>query len=368
MATTPTRPHVLVVDDNPSITSLLFHALDAEGCDVEVAGDGLEALDQIARERPDLILLDLDIPHIPGDQLCRRLKNDPATHLIPIIIITGQSDIECKLAAWGYGADDFLIKPLHVMEVIARCRSLLRIKQLIEERDSAEAVVFALARTVEAKSLFTHGHSERVMRYALSLADAVGVTSHEREVLRKGALLHDIGKISVPDAILDKPGKLTVAEFEVIKTHPAQGAHIVEPLHSLRETLPLIRSHHERLDGQGYPDGLRGEDIPRLVRILSVADVYDALSSERPYRQSIPHATCLEMLRENALGGGLDPDLVANFHLIVRPLNEPHRTAATFGETQEEAECPRDGASVAAPKRPEMPARSYLAPVAGKSL
>jgi putative two-component system response regulator len=195
----------------------------------------------------------------------------------------------------------------------------LRIKQLIEERDSAEAVVFALARTVEAKSLFTHGHSERVMRYALDLADAVGIPRHEREVLRKGALLHDIGKISVPDAILDKPGKLTVAEFEVIKGHPAQGAHIIEPLHSLRETLPLIRWHHERLDGKGYPDGLRGDAIPRLVRILSVADVYDALSSERPYRQSMSHDHCLEVLRENALGGGLDPDLVAVFPDIVTP-------------------------------------------------
>ncbi len=204
-----------------------------------------------------------------------------------------------------------------------RCRSLLRIKQLIEERDSAEAVVFALARTVEAKSLFTHGHSERVTHYALSLADAVGVSPHEREVLRKGALLHDIGKISVPDAILDKPGKLTTAEFEVIKGHPAQGTHIVEPLHSLRETLPLIRWHHERLDGKGYPDGLRGDDIPRLVRILSVADVYDALSSERPYRQSIPHEQCLEMLRENAVGGGLDADLVAVFLTIVAPLSSP---------------------------------------------
>ncbi|HTU19167.1 MAG TPA: HD-GYP domain-containing protein [Gemmataceae bacterium] len=205
--------------------------------------------------------------------------------------------------------------------------------QLIEERDSAEAVVFALARTVEAKSLFTHGHSERVMHYALSLADVVGVPAHEREVLRKGALLHDIGKISVPDAILDKPGKLTIAEFEVIKGHPAQGAHIVEPLHSLRETLPLIRWHHERLDGKGYPDGLRGDAIPQLVRILSVADVYDALSSERPYRQSIPHGSCLEMLRQNALGGGLDPDLVAIFHDIVTPLAPDEAAAVPLDQT-----------------------------------
>jgi putative two-component system response regulator len=324
MATnTLNRPRVLIVDDNPAIIALLRHALEAERCAVEVAGDGREALARITEAPPDLILLDLNIPHIPGDELCRLIKNDPALNLIPVVIVTGQSDSKSRVSAWEYGADDFLTKPLRAAEVTARCRSLLRIKQLIEERDSAEAVVFALARTVEAKSTFTHGHSERVMHYALDLADAVGIAPHEREVLRKGALLHDIGKISVPDAILDKPGKLTTAEFEVIKGHPAQGAHIIEPLHSLRETLPLIRWHHERLDGKGYPDGLRGDAIPRLVRILSVADVYDALSSERPYRQSMSHDHCLEVLRENALGGGLDPDLVAIFHEIVTPADKP---------------------------------------------
>lgn len=320
---TPSRPRVLIVDDNPSVSSLLRHALLAEGCEVDVADDGQQALVRIADVPPDLILLDLDIPHVPGDELCRRLKSDPATNLIPVVMVTGNVDFDSKLNAWECGADDFLSKPLRIAEVTTRCRSLLRIKQLIEERDSAEAVVFALARTVEAKSLFTHGHSERVTRYALRLADAVGVSAHEREVLRKGALLHDIGKISVPDAILDKPDKLTIAEFEVIKGHPAQGAHIIEPLHSLRETLPLIRWHHERLDGKGYPDGLRGDAIPRLVRILSVADVYDALSSERPYRRSVPHEFCLRILRENALKGGLDPDLVAIFHDIVTPLTGP---------------------------------------------
>jgi putative nucleotidyltransferase with HDIG domain len=200
---------------------------------------------------------------------------------------------------------------------------------LIEERDSAEAVVFALARTVEAKSRFTHGHSERVMRYALGLADAAGVSRHEREVLRKGALLHDIGKISVPDAILDKPSALTLEELEIIKSHPTQGAHIVQPLHSLRETLPLIRWHHERPDGQGYPDGLCGDAIPRLVRILSVADIYDALSSDRPYRPSLPQEQCLEMLRQSALDGGLDTDLVAVFHTIAERLAVPDFPSAS---------------------------------------
>jgi putative two-component system response regulator len=326
---TPYSPRVLVVDDNPSVASVLHHALHSEGCVVEVAGDGCQALARIAEAPPDLILLDLDLPYISGDELCRRLKSDPTTNLIPIVMVTGHGDFESKLDAWEYGADDFLTKPLRILEVTTRCRSLLRIKKLIEERDSAEAVVFALARTVEAKSRFTHGHSERVKHLALSLADAVGVTRPEREVLRKGALLHDIGKISVPDAILDKPGPLTPAEFEIIKAHPAQGEHIVQPLHSLRETLPLIRWHHERMDGKGYPDGLSGEDIPRLVRILSVADVYDALSSNRPYRQPIPHQNCLEILRNCAQDGGLDAELVDVFQTLVEDSPSPARLPAT---------------------------------------
>jgi putative two-component system response regulator len=314
MTTVPLTGHrILIVDDNPFVSSLLQRGLAAEGCEVTVAPDGLAALDEVATSQPDLVLLDIDLPHVPGDEICRRLKADPATRLIPVVMITAAGGARNKIAAWEYGADEFLPKPFHLVEVVARCRSLLRIKRLVEERDSAEAVVFALARAVEAKSPFTHGHSERVARCSLALADALGIKGEQRELLRKGALLHDIGKISIPDAILNKPGALTAEEYDVIKQHPATGAHIVEPLASVQDAIPLIRWHHERLDGKGYPDGLQGEHIPLLVRILSVSDVYDSLSSDRPYRAPIPHTTCLEMLRENALGGGLDPELVARF-------------------------------------------------------
>jgi putative two-component system response regulator len=220
------------------------------------------------------------------------------------------------------------------VEVTTRCRSLLRIKRLIEERDSAESVVFAFARAVEAKSPYTHGHAERVRRYSLALADAVGVTAEEREVLRKGALLHDVGKISIPDAILNKPGPLTAEEYAIVKGHSAQGAHIVEPLHSVRDAVPLIRWHHERLDGRGYPDGLRGDEVPPLVRILSVADVYDSLASERPYRSAMPHGRCLEVLGEEAAGGGLDPELVKVFAERVAPAEPAQVPGGTVGETK----------------------------------
>jgi putative two-component system response regulator len=308
---------ILVVDDDPFIGSLLLHGLTPEGFKVTVVQDGQEALTQVARESPDLILLDLDLPTIPGNEVCRRLKRNPATQLIPIVMITAMGAFHNKVEAWHYDANDFLTKPFHLVEVIARCRSLLRIKRLVEEREAAEAVVFALANTVEAKSPYTHGHSERVLRLSLALADAVGIDPHDREVLRKGALLHDIGKISIPDAILNKPGPLTDEEIATIRAHPLTGAHICAPLLSMREAIPLIRWHHERLDGKGYPDGIGAQDIPRLVRILSVCDIYDSLASDRPYRSSIAHHRCLNILDEEARGGGLDPDLVRAFAAII---------------------------------------------------
>jgi putative two-component system response regulator len=312
-AAEPPTYRVVVAEDDPCNAQLFERVLAAEGHDVRVAADGTEALALIAQHKPDLILLDLDMPHVNGHEVCRRVKQDPATRLIPIVIVTADDDFEARLRSWELGADDFLSKPLHCIELAARCRSLLRVKRLIDELDTAEAVVFALARTVEAKSAYTHGHAERVTLYALALADEVGLGAGDRETLRKGALLHDIGKISLPDAILDKPGPLTAQEYEVVKQHPAQGARIVEQLRSLREAVPLIRWHHERPDGRGYPDGLCGEEIPRLVRILSIADVYDSLASKRPYRDAIEPAVCLKMLSESARGGGLDADLVDSF-------------------------------------------------------
>jgi putative two-component system response regulator len=301
------------VDDNPSIANLLRQGLTLEGYEVTVVENGLSALEVVASCPPDIVLLDVDMPYLTGDEVCRRIKTNPATRLIPIVMITSLAASHNKIAAWEDGADEFLAKPFHLVEVLARCRSLLRIKRLIEERDSATAVVFALARTVEAKSPYTHGHSERVQNRCLALAGEVGLGSEDCELLRKGALLHDIGKISIPDAILNKPGGLTEAEFDTIKQHTVQGAHIVEPLASVRDAVPLIRWHHERLDGKGYPDGLKGEQIPLLVRILSVCDVYDSLASDRPYRSAIPHERCLDLLRKEALAGGLDPELVALF-------------------------------------------------------
>jgi putative two-component system response regulator len=230
-----------------------------------------------------------------------------------VVVITGQEDAQAKLSCWEMGADDFLLKPFQRSEIVVRCRSLLRVKQLIGQMDCAEAVVFAFARAVEAKCSYTHGHSERVQEYALLLAERAGLSSAEMDALRVGALLHDIGKISLPDTILNKPGPLSADERLMVRQHTLQGMHIVEPLRSIRSAIPLIRSHHERCDGRGYPDGLTADRIPAVVRVLSIADVFDAVSSPRPYRLALPHDRCLELLRDEARKGAFDPLLVELF-------------------------------------------------------
>lgn len=327
--------HILVVDDDGAVATMLEKLLAADGHGVTVARDGREALASVTGRQPDLILTDLDMPYLSGYEVCRQIKQDPTTRLIPVVIITGRDAQEAKLRAWELGADDFLTKPFQSVEVLARCRSLLRVKRLVDELDSAEAVVFAFARVVEAKCRYTWGHSERVTSYALALACKIGLPEAKQEVLRKGGLLHDIGKINMPDSILNKPGPLTAEEYDIVRQHPVQGIRIVEPLRSIRDTIPLIRWHHERLDGKGYPDGLFGGAIPLMARVLAVADVFDALSSERPYRPALPENECLRILRENAAGGGLDPELVRCFcegHVATLEDMENHRAEPVVGQ------------------------------------
>jgi putative two-component system response regulator len=331
---------ILVVEDDPTNAAMLAALLKQNGYRVSCAADGFEALDRLAQEPPDLILLDLGLPLLDGYEVCRRIKQDPRTRLVPVVILTAQDPVDTRLRVWDLGADEFISKPIQSVELLARCESLLRAKRLTDELETAQAVLFALARAVEAKSPYTHGHAERVAAYALMLADEIRLERGQREVLRQGALLHDIGKISIPDAILDKPGALTAEEYAVVKQHTVQGARIVEPLRSLRETVPLIRSHHERLDGRGYPDGLRADQLSLPVRILAVVDVYDALSSLRPYRAAIPLPACLSILREGAAGGGLDPELVEHFATVLgaHGFPGPDSEAARPGP-ENEAEC-----------------------------
>ncbi|MDR3632661.1 MAG: response regulator [Isosphaeraceae bacterium] len=318
---------ILVAEDNLFYRHLLASTLGEWGYETIAAADGTAAWEILRREdAPRLAIVDWMMPGMDGLAVCRQLRALPKPEPTYVIVITAKEGKGNIVAALDSGADDYIAKPFDREELRARLQVGIRIVGL----QTSQAVVFAFARAVEAKSPYTQGHASRVTRYALGLADRVGVSPAERELLRRGGLLHDIGKICVPDAILDKPGALSPEEIAIIQQHPAQGVSIVEPLHSMRDIIPLIRWHHERLDGKGYPDGLTRTEIPFLVRMLSVADVYDALSSKRPYRNAIPHGKCLEILRANASNGGLDRDLVEQFARAHPRTLDGTETAADF--------------------------------------
>ena len=301
---------VLVADDNPFYLCALAATLKEWGFEVVTATNGTAAWDILREDcAPKLAILDWVMPGLDGPDICRRVRALPRPEPTYLIMLTSKEGKGNIVTALSSGADDYVIKPFDRDELQARVRVGARIVGL----QTSQTALFVLARAVEAKSPFTKGHSDRVTAFALALADVVGLSPGERELLHRGGILHDIGKISIPDAILNKPGPLTPEERAVIEQHPAQGVKIIEPLESLRELVPLIRWHHERLDGRGYPDGLKGDAIPYMVRVLSVADVYDALQSERPYRAALPHGRCLDILRSDAAGGGLDPELVERF-------------------------------------------------------
>lgn len=283
-----TRPsRVLVADDTQAICELFRRLLTADGHEVISVGDGLSALDVVRDQHPDVILLDVNMPALDGLEVCRRLKADPATRLTPVVLITGLSDLSDRLKGIEAGADEFLSKPVHPHELRARVASLSRMKHLIDALDSSEAAFLALATTVEARDPNTNGHCERLAQHAVLLGRALGLPAADLHALDRGGYLHDVGKVGVPDAVLLKPGPLTPAEFAVMKRHPEIGDRVCAPLQSLRRVRPIILSHHERLDGSGYPAGLRGDEVPLLAQIVAIVDVYDALMSPRPYRPAL---------------------------------------------------------------------------------
>ena len=309
---------ILVVDDNPHARELLRAALVAEGYTVTLAEGGEEALAKVAEEVPELILLDINMPGLNGYEVCSRLKGTEATRLIPIIFLTSMSDLEDRLRGIEVGADDFLTKPFRKVELLARAKSLLRVKRLNDRLENAENVLFALANAIEAKDPYTEGHIFRVATLALKLGRRLGLSADHQESLWKGGILHDIGKIGVPDAILNKAGRLTPEEAAQMQVHAIVGERICQPLRSIRYLLPVIRHHHEKFNGTGYPDGLRGEAIPITARIVGIVDMYDALITDRPYRPRLSREGAFGILQAGAGDGTLDPELVASFITMVR--------------------------------------------------
>jgi putative two-component system response regulator len=309
--TTPGR--ILIVDDDPLVRETMRDYVEHLGYQVTDAGSAEEALPIIARDIPDLILLDVRMPGITGIDLCRQVKADPVTRLVPVVLLTAERELESRVAGLAAGADDYFTKPVHPRELGARLRSLLRLKRVVEELEEAERVITSLALTIEARDPYTHGHCVRLGTVAMEFGERLGLEEEELKALRLGGFLHDLGKIAVPDGILLKPGPLTAAEREAIQEHPEAGDRLAAPMRTLGLVRPIIRNHHERFDGKGYPDRRVGDETPLLARIMAIVDVYDALVSERPYKPAFALPEALRILREGGRSGQFDPDLCRVF-------------------------------------------------------
>jgi putative two-component system response regulator len=318
---------ILFVEDDPQSVGVLEPILIAKGFSVAVARDGIEGLEKVKLLAPDILLLDVNMPRMDGIELCRRIKNDNAIRLTPVIMLTALSDLEKKLEALEAGADDFVNKPYNTLELVTRIKSLLKVKYLNEQLDSAEAVLFSMARAIEAKDSYTQGHVERVSHLAVRLGNHLGLADEEKDALRKGGILHDIGKIGVPDKILNKAGPLTTEERKIIRMHPGQGALICEKLKSIRGAIPVIRHHHERLDGSGYPDHLSGEEIPLVARVMTIVDIFDALTTTRSYRKRLPPEVALEIMWEEANKGWWDKEVLAEFQDMMKADEKTQETS-----------------------------------------
>lgn len=308
---------ILLVDADTANRGDWETLLGRYGYKVVVTDDGDAALEECPRLQPDLVLMSGPLPGMTGFELCRRLKSAPLTRYTPVVMMLPASDASPGVQsaeARAAGVDDFWGRPGSRWEALNRVQSLLQLKSYIDHQ--AESVVLSLARSLEAKDPSTEGHSERLVTYAQQLGESLGMCGDDLEVLRIAGLVHDIGKVAVPDSILTKPGRLTNVEQEVMRQHPVVGESICAPLKSFRDALPAIRHHHERMDGSGYPDQIAGEQIPLTARILQVADIYDALTTDRPYRKAMAPPWALAVMMSEARRGWLDLRLVSKFSHI----------------------------------------------------
>lgn len=304
---------VIVADDVQANIDLLTNLLVRDGYTVHAAGDGGAVLELVKQITPDVVLSDVMMPVLNGFDLCRRLKSDRATRLIPIVLVTSLSERGDRIEGINAGADDFLTKPIDAHELRARVRSLVRLKRFTDDLDSAESVILSLARTVEARDAYTSGHCERMAAYAAAFGRHLDLSGEDVEALRRGGYLHDVGKVGVPDAILLKAGRLTPDERAVMRRHTIIGDALCGDLRILRLVRPIVRHHHERVDGSGYPDGLSGSDIPLLAQITAIVDVYDALTTERVYRKPVTHEAACRELEDEARRGWHRSELIREF-------------------------------------------------------
>jgi putative two-component system response regulator len=318
---------ILVVEDDLSQRELLTETLSLDGYSVLCASDGIQAEALLFDALPDLVLLDVNLPFRNGFEICRRLKERLETRLIPIVMVTGLSDSQDRLRGIEAGADDFLTKPFDRLELKARVRSLVQRKEYTDELDRADHVLMAMGNSIEAKDPYTVGHCARIAAYSNLLGEALQLSPDELRALRIAGSVHDIGKIGVPDAILLKPGPLSEREWIIMRQHTVIGERICRPLRSFQSVLPIIRSHHEKQDGSGYPDGLRGDKVPLLARVMQITDVFDALATERPYKSAMSCEDALQQMQLEVDLGWWDPALFPAFDALARREGLPWRHA-----------------------------------------
>jgi putative two-component system response regulator len=299
------------VDDEPLNLKLLEALMVPLKYDLLKAINGIEALETVANREVDLVLLDVMMPEMDGFEVCRRIKTNEATRMIPVVLITALDDMDSKIKGIEAGADDFISKPPNRAELLARTKSLIKLKKLNNNLASIETVLFSLANAVEAKDAYTQGHITRVSTVGVQLGRKMGLSPSELEALRFGGALHDIGKIGISETILNKPGPLDPDEWTIMQTHTEIGYHICLPLKkNLGAALEVVRHHHEKMDGSGYPDGIAGDKISMVARIMAVADIYDALITDRPYRKGLSRKKAISILSADAEAGKLDAGVV----------------------------------------------------------
>ncbi|MBI2083079.1 MAG: response regulator [Deltaproteobacteria bacterium] len=316
-------PRVLIADDHEANIQLIKLQLKGTGYELDFAVDGKQTIEKVASFKPDLIVLDIMMPEMTGYDVCARLKSDKEYRFIPIIIVTALQELKDKLKAIDLGADDFLIKPFNRLELETRIRSLLRLKALYDDLETSENMLVSLAQTIETKDLYTRGHSERVARYSRQLARTIGLSERDQNMIWRGGLLHDIGKIGISETILHKPGPLTAEEMAEVRTHPMKGYEICCGLKSIHTSLSIIKNHHERFDGCGHPDKMKGETIPLYARIAAIADSYDAMTTNRPYRKAMKPDSAIKILDKEKEWGQWDPKLIDAFISMIRSIYRP---------------------------------------------
>ena len=306
-------PVALVVDDDEAICRIYERLLSSHGYSVVKVRDGLQALEAVRQQPPDVVLLDVSMPGLSGFEVCRQIKCDRATRLTPVILVSAVDAVANRIEGFVAGADDFLSKPPDQSELLTRVDAVVKVKRYTDDLDSAASIITTLATMIEARDGHSDGHCHRMANYAAALGRRLNLDADDLQALRRGGMLHDIGMLAIPESVILKSGPLDPAEFDVVKTHTTVGDSLCSNLRSLQSVRPIVRHHHERRDGSGYPDRLQGNEIPLLAQIISVVDVYDAVTTRRAYQPSRSADEAVGVLRSEVEKGWRSHDLVEEF-------------------------------------------------------